>query len=56
MSGGEDEIHLVEGDKIKKEDFARKLAALQELLSETAAYRAHYSRAGAKQLIIPTSD
>jgi single-stranded-DNA-specific exonuclease len=53
---GKDEIHFAEGDKIKKEGFTRELTALQELLSETAAYRAHFSRAEAELLIDPIFD
>jgi single-stranded-DNA-specific exonuclease len=47
------EIHLGEGEQVEEDDTARKLKTLQELLSESAAYRTHFSRTEANQLIMP---
>ncbi len=50
------EINLTEGDKINKDSFNQKLAILKGLLSETAAYRAHFARAEAVVLIRPANN
>jgi single-stranded-DNA-specific exonuclease len=51
LSGETGEIKLAHGDKIKKDSSKQKLEILQGLLSETAAYRAHYSRTQANLLV-----
>jgi single-stranded-DNA-specific exonuclease len=56
LSDENGEVQLSEGDKVAKDSSARKLEILHGLLAETAAYRAHYSRAEARQLVMPGPD
>jgi len=49
--GIDDEVHLTAGDQKTGDELSQATTRLQELLKETAAYRAHFARAAKEALI-----
>ena len=47
------EVLLAEGQQNKRHDLGEIAAQLEALLKETAAYRAHFGRADADELVCP---
>jgi hypothetical protein len=56
LSEEADELQLAAGDQVAGEDLTLKTGELKDLLAETAAYRAYFTRAEASQLISPDPD